>query len=57
MSYEKDKELMQEVHDLIEDYNYLKKVIPIIKKSYIEERKNFYINNYLFFFRWNNFFL
>lgn len=49
MSYEKDKELMQEVHDLIEDYNYLKKVIPIIKKSYIEERKKFYIQTYQYY--------
>ena len=43
MSYEKDKELMQEIHNLIDDYNYLNKVIPIIKETYIKERINFYV--------------
>lgn len=46
MDYQKDKELMQEIHNLIDDYNYLNKVIPIIKETYIKERINFYVQTY-----------
>lgn len=46
MSYEKDKELMQKIHDLIDDYNYLDKVTLIIRDKYVKERVNFYIETY-----------
>lgn len=49
MSFKKDKELMQEIHNLIDDYNYLENVISIIKKTYIEEKTQTHILVYEYY--------